>query len=533
LTAKKIALLLMISVLVGEVYSALISSAALESPSVLRVPQNYPTIQAAVYAATSGDTILVDEGTYHESVSVDRSVSLVGKGKAATIIEGNITVFEQTLVKVTGFTVRGGRRNGITVFDSTNVTIIDNIIVGYNVGIDLTSVNQSTIGANIIASNSLTGIATSDSYNNLIFGNSLSLNEVQNIGLVWSSNNTIIGNRMNMSLTGLILTGNSVYNTVVGNFVSNNTKGVYLEADSQGMSPNYNTFYHNSFINNTSQVVNKTSTVNVWDNGHPSAGNHWSDYTGVDNNGDGVGDTPYIIDVNNLDHYPLVAPYVDVSPPNTVDDYDGLWHVSNFNVTLSSIDDRIGVADTYYRINGGLTRSLNFDSQPFFTTESSEHELEYWSQDLVGNEELPHKIVTNIKLDKSNPSVSINEPKSGSQVVPPNVTITWQGADEVSGLDHFEVGLDGGLWINKGTALTHTFLGVSEGDHTVEVKAFDKSGRTQTSSVSFAVGVGGFGWIYLVIVVFVVVVSGIVIGVWYYYRKRSAAIPKRRSKARR
>jgi hypothetical protein len=37
-------------------------------------------------------------------------------------------------------------------------------------------------------------------------------------------------------------------------------------------------------------------------------GNYWSDYNGTDSNGDGIVDTPYIIDDKNVDHYPLMKP---------------------------------------------------------------------------------------------------------------------------------------------------------------------------------------------------------------------------------
>jgi len=70
---------------------------------------------------------------------------------------------------------------------------------------------------------------------------------------------------------------------------------------------------------------------NVWDDGYPSGGNYWSDYAGVDADGDGIGDTPYIIDDNNIDHYPLMGPFnsfntsvgyfVDVVSNSTIGDF--------------------------------------------------------------------------------------------------------------------------------------------------------------------------------------------------------------------
>jgi hypothetical protein len=69
-----------------------------------------------------------------------------------------------------------------------------------------------------------------------------------------------------------------------------------------------NIIYRNSFVNNVNNVrVAKGTPVNYWGNGQE--GNFWSDYEGVDNNNDGKGDTPYIIDENNQDNYPLMTPY--------------------------------------------------------------------------------------------------------------------------------------------------------------------------------------------------------------------------------
>ncbi len=77
--------------------------------------------------------------------------------------------------------------------------------------------------------------------------------------------------------------------------------GTGLNTINQG----HNLFYQNDFINNTKQAINNGQN-NVWD--HDGKGNFWSDYTGVDTNNDGIGDTPYNILPNGVDNYPLMSP---------------------------------------------------------------------------------------------------------------------------------------------------------------------------------------------------------------------------------
>jgi parallel beta-helix repeat protein len=102
-----------------------------------------------------------------------------------------------------------------------------------------------------------------------------------------------------------VLETSSNNNTIVGNNVASNYNGILV-----GYYSDDNAIYHNNFLHNTVQVVHITSgCVNVWDNGYPSGGNFWSDYNGTDANGDGIGDTPYVINANNRDNYPLMTLY--------------------------------------------------------------------------------------------------------------------------------------------------------------------------------------------------------------------------------
>ena len=81
-----------------------------------------------------------------------------------------------------------------------------------------------------------------------------------------------------------------------------------------------NTAYNNTFIDNgIHQAFDNRD--NSWDNG--SWGNYWSDYTGKDENGDGIGDTPRPIYTDAprwgpaADRYPLMKGY-DMEVPEMV-----------------------------------------------------------------------------------------------------------------------------------------------------------------------------------------------------------------------
>jgi hypothetical protein len=88
--------------------------------SQITVPTDYPTIQAAIDASTSGDTIKVLRGTYIEQLTISKSLTLVGSGarittiKAPTTLQPGITgnpnivqVSDGSTVTMKGFTVRG------------------------------------------------------------------------------------------------------------------------------------------------------------------------------------------------------------------------------------------------------------------------------------------------------------------------------------------------------------------------------------------------------------------------------------------
>lgn len=127
---------------------------------------------------------------------------------------------------------------------------------------------------------------------------------------LWTKNNTITNCVVSESILGIMLSGSNT--TITYNTLKENQQGLFFGFNGVNETiPADIIVNHNSFEDNLVQINGcfceeypEDEEPHEWDDG--KEGNYWSDYNGTDTNGDGIGDTPYIIDALNIDHYPLM-----------------------------------------------------------------------------------------------------------------------------------------------------------------------------------------------------------------------------------
>jgi len=307
---------------------------------------NYDTIQAALDAPQTldGHLIFVDNGTYFEHVVVNKSVSIIGENVSSTIVNGNGTgtVFfvNASDVTIKGFRVENGTI-GIKIENSNNSAVIGNHVV-YNVdAIILRYSYNCTVYQNLVENNTNRGILVTNSQNFTVNSNYVYGSGYYGINANSSVSGVIRKNYVEENLhdgIGLAMSSNSCL--IEGNTIINNRLfGILIE-----LSSNNNNAYHNNIISNGIQTSGGNPT-NKWDNGFE--GNYWSDYTGIDLNHDGIGDSPYVISDDSVDNHPLMGMFhsfnvslkhsVDVISNSTIDSFHYFYSNSTIRLYVSNM----------------------------------------------------------------------------------------------------------------------------------------------------------------------------------------------------
>jgi nitrous oxidase accessory protein len=243
---------------------------------------------------------------------------------------GSYTTISETQLFIATLRVKGSHQNisQTTIFNGD--VDIDSSYINFvgNTMIDEISLNGSS---NVISGNYFSRIVLEYSDLNRIHNNTCGFICLGSYGHT-CSNNTISANILDGDNIWGILMADGSYNVFYDNYITNYTgshDGYGVAFGGNHLVAENNIFYHNTFLNNNKNVGYNwqiNGIGNSWDNG--IEGNYWDDYNGTDADGDGIGDTPYIIDEKNQDNFPLIAP---------ISTFDaGTWEYTEYLVDIVS-----------------------------------------------------------------------------------------------------------------------------------------------------------------------------------------------------
>ena len=209
--------------------------------NILNVPGDYSTIQAAVNAAVSGDTIMVAPGTYSiVSISNKNNLTLLGSGmfgaNKSTIASSNqdgifVTYSDEIVIK--GFEITGVHR-GVHFYlgcekCEVSYTYVHNNYQFYSDGISVNTCDDIDIHHNVYAYNYYSGIVVNNGSNIRIVNNTI----VHSSGLPYGPN-------------GILLNGFCPGLEIINNIVAfNEDDGVESTAFQSGAIATYNDNYAN------------------------------------------------------------------------------------------------------------------------------------------------------------------------------------------------------------------------------------------------------------------------------------------------
>ncbi|MGA2683282.1 MAG: NosD domain-containing protein, partial [Candidatus Bathyarchaeia archaeon] len=242
---------------------------------------------------------------------------------------------------------------GTAAYQDKNNQIFNNTILNFTEGVSVGGIDtvNNYFYNNQVVNSSEYGIevgtfggnaACNDTfYSNTITGSGACNIIVGSQGVNTGQYNNFTGNNVTGSPVGIELYNDAWGNIINGNYIANNNVALHLEYNASSniiignkvrsnqvaiefagtnFACNNNQIYHNDFVSNTQQVSQglQDGSLNVWDNGYPSGGNYWTDYTGVDHyhgaaqnvaGADGIGDTPYTTGMvgTNKDNYPFMT----------------------------------------------------------------------------------------------------------------------------------------------------------------------------------------------------------------------------------
>lgn len=201
----------------------------------------------------------------------------------------------------------------------------------------------------------------------------------------------------------------------------------------------------------------------------------------------------------NYSSWTLTVNDVDITPPISWADSISTYYQGSATVltaTAADSDSEVSNVTLWYRYSSdnstwGTWTVFRLDTaSPWgwnfnFPDGDGYYEFYTIAEDTANNTETKAQVAeSSCVYDTGHPEISIN-PLADSYIPSSSVTVEWSGSDALSGIGHYEVRVDGSSWTDVGISTSHIFTGLSDGSHTVYIKAVDTVGNEWTVSSEF------------------------------------------------
>ncbi|MHA2010661.1 MAG: right-handed parallel beta-helix repeat-containing protein, partial [Promethearchaeota archaeon] len=319
-----------------------------EPGQIIYVPGDYPTIQEAINASNSGDTILVSDGVYTENINfLGKSILILSEnGPEFTTIEIGISGYpvvsfisgEGRNSILEGFTVTGDLSKWGIYCNSSSPSIIGNILTYHEAGVKVEN------GGPLIRRNDISYCEHVD----------ISLNKGAGIYIDWGVGAVIDSNIIHHNIAhvapglvvdntqDVVMTHNLLYSNVATDYAScmgfygntnmeiiNNSIVYNIGPDNNLGALNFTSCNNINIINsiiafNTDWGIMNYYSSTVYGSYNDVYGNDAGNYNGITPGPGSISEDPLFVDIGNFDyHLQAGSPCIDAGDPNSPLDPDG------------------------------------------------------------------------------------------------------------------------------------------------------------------------------------------------------------------